>query len=47
MVKDRWHYYLGYEYVNQDLRDATKVIQQSAVTPPGARPVVDRDPATA
>ena len=26
-----WHYYLGYEYVNQDLRDATKVIQQSAV----------------
>jgi len=26
LVKDRWHYYLGYEYVNQDLRDATKVI---------------------
>jgi hypothetical protein len=25
-VKDRWHYYLGYEFVNQDLRDATKVI---------------------
>src|SRR6266850_2764850 len=26
LVKDRWHYYLGYEHVNQDLRDATKVI---------------------
>ena len=26
LVKDRWHYYLGYEYVNQDLRDVTKVI---------------------
>ncbi len=31
IVKDRWHYYLGYEYVDQDLRDASKVIQQSAV----------------
>jgi hypothetical protein len=31
LVKDKWHYYLGYEYVNQDLRDATKVIQQSAI----------------
>ena len=26
LVRDKWHYYLGYEYVNQDLRDATKVI---------------------
>jgi hypothetical protein len=32
IVPDKWHYYLGYEYVNQDLRDATKVIQPSAVT---------------
>jgi hypothetical protein len=31
IVKDKWHYYLGYEYVNQDLRDASKVIQQSAI----------------
>ena len=31
LVKDRWHYYVGYEYVNQDLRDASKVIQQSAI----------------
>ena len=31
LVRDRWHYYVGYEYVNQDLRDATKVIQQSAI----------------
>ena len=31
IVSDRWHYYLGYEYVNQDLRDASKVIQQSAI----------------
>ena len=31
IVKDRWHYYVGYEYVDQDLRDASKVIQQSAV----------------
>jgi hypothetical protein len=26
LAKDKWHYYLGYEYVNQDLRDNTKVI---------------------
>lgn len=26
LVKDRWHYYLGYEYVNQDLRTNSKVI---------------------
>jgi hypothetical protein len=26
LVKDKWHFYLGYEYVNQDLRDNTKVI---------------------
>jgi hypothetical protein len=26
LVKDKWHYYLGYEYVNQDLVDNTKVI---------------------
>ncbi len=31
VVKDRLHYYLGYEYVDQDLRDATKVIARSAV----------------
>jgi len=31
IVTDRWHYYVGYEYVDQDLRDASKVIQQSAV----------------
>ena len=31
LVKDKWHYYVGYEFVNQDLRDATKVIQQSAI----------------
>ncbi len=31
IVSDRWHYYLGYEYVDQDLRDASKVIQQSAI----------------
>jgi hypothetical protein len=31
LVKDKWHYYLGYEHVNQDLRDATKVIQQSVI----------------
>src|SRR5262245_13867149 len=31
IVPDKWHYYLGYEYVDQDLRDATKVIQPSAV----------------
>jgi hypothetical protein len=32
IVPDKWHYYLGYEYVDQDLRDASKVIQQSAIT---------------
>lgn len=26
IVPDKLHYYLGYEYVNQDLRDATRVI---------------------
>jgi hypothetical protein len=26
LVKDKWHYYLGYEYVDQDLRTAAKVI---------------------
>jgi hypothetical protein len=31
IVRDKWHYYLGYEYVNQDLRDATRVIQQTAI----------------
>ena len=31
LVRDKWHYYVGYEYVNQDLRDASKVIQQSAI----------------
>ena len=30
-ARTSWHYYLGYEYVDQDLRDASKVIQQSAV----------------
>ena len=32
IVSDKWHYYLGYEHVDQDLRDASKVIQQSAVS---------------
>jgi hypothetical protein len=32
IVSDRWHYYVGYEYVDQDLRDAGRVIQQSAIT---------------
>jgi Carboxypeptidase regulatory-like domain/TonB dependent receptor-like, beta-barrel len=31
IVPDKWHYYVGYEFVDQDLRDATKVIQPSAV----------------
>ena len=31
IVKDRVHFYAGYEYVDQDLRDATKVIAASAV----------------
>ena len=31
LVKDRVHFYVGYEYVDQDLRDASKVIQSSAV----------------
>jgi Carboxypeptidase regulatory-like domain len=31
LVPDKWHYYLGYEYVDQDLRDATRVIASSAV----------------
>jgi Carboxypeptidase regulatory-like domain len=26
LVKDKWHYYLGYERVDQDLRDNSKVI---------------------
>ena len=26
LVKDKWHYYLGYEHVKQDLRDNSKVI---------------------
>jgi Carboxypeptidase regulatory-like domain len=26
LVKDKWHYYVGYEHVNQDLRDNSKVI---------------------
>ena len=46
IVSDKWHYYLGYEYVNQDLRDASKVIQQSAIDNAQALGlVVDRDPA--
>jgi hypothetical protein len=31
LVKDKWHYYLGYEYVNQDMRDASKVISPVTV----------------
>jgi hypothetical protein len=31
IVPDKWHYYVGYEFVDQDLRDASKVIQQSAI----------------
>ena len=31
IVADKWHYYVGYEYVDQDLRDASKVIAQSAI----------------
>jgi hypothetical protein len=26
LVKDKWHYYFGYEHVDQDLRDNSKVI---------------------
>jgi len=32
LVKDKWHYYLGYEHVNQDLRDNSKVIAPVTVT---------------
>ena len=35
IVRDRWHYYVGYEFVSQDLRDATRVIQQSAIANAG------------
>ncbi len=31
IIPGKWHYYGGYEYVNQDLRTAQKVIQQSAI----------------
>jgi hypothetical protein len=32
LVKDKWHYYLGYEHVNQDLRDNSKVIAPVTVS---------------
>ena len=32
LVKDKWHYYLGYEHVSQDLRDNSKVIAPVTVS---------------
>lgn len=32
LVKDKWHYYVGYEHVNQDLRDNSKVIAPVTVS---------------
>ena len=46
IVSDRWHYYLGYEYVDQDLRDRVQGHPaERGQQRPGPRPVVDRDPA--
>ena len=45
IVPDKWHYYAGYEYVDQDLRDATRVIAaERGQQRPAAGPLLDRHP---